>query len=807
MKDLLKKLKPHLIAVGIFVAVAFIYFHPVLEGKKLLQNDIIQYKGMAKELNDYRDKTGEEALWTNNMFGGMPGFMISTKYKGDLIRDYVYYPLVSLPQTVNIFFILMLGMYILLITFRVNPIIAVVGSISYAFTTYFIGSIEAGHTSKLVALAFLPMVLAGLKLIFDGKYMIGTTFTALASALEVTANHIQVTYYLLIIIVFYVGFQVYEGVKSGKTRYLMKPLTFALIAALLAGLANLGHLWTSYDFAKYTMRGGKSELKSDTDKKSSGLNKDYAMRWSQGKAETLTFMVPGLYGGSSSEHLDKASYLYEEMVKRGVSKNQAKGFVARVPLYWGDKPFTSSPHYLGAVVCLLIILGFYVTKGYLKWWLISVSTLGFMLAWGRHWEWFTDVFFYYVPMYNKFRAPEITLIIPTVCLIVLAFIGLNTFFNDNDLDKQKIIKNTIYTFLSIIGVIVLVIFSSDFVARGDAQFGQNKWLAELMVEQRRKIAFQDTFKSMAFAGIAIGLLYGYIKGKIKKQYTIILIGLLIIIDLFIVDKKYLNAENFVKPKNYENVFIPSEVDLQILQDNDPHYRVFNLTTNTFNDAMTSYHHKSVGGYNAAKLVRYQDMIDYHLSKNNLKVLNMLNTKYLVVPSKKDKKPIVRQNTDALGNAWFVKDIYWASDANEEIEYLNQFDPKQTVVIDKRYEHELNEEISEYSANGSINLTEYKPNHLTYDYKSSEQQFAVFSEVFYKGNEDWKAYIDGTYVPHMRVNYILRGMQLPSGNHQVEFKFEPVTYHVGGTISMVGSILIFLLMGSSIFIAIKKETTN
>ncbi len=770
--------------------IALIYCYPVLEGKKLKQSDIIQFQGMSKEIVDYRAETGEEPLWTNSMFGGMPAFQISTLYPQNLL-NYIHKLLYVLPHPVPIFFLLMLGMYVFLITAEVSPLISSIGALAYALSTFFIVSIEAGHNSKITAVAYLPMVLAGILMIFNKKYLLGLFFTAFVAALHINANHFQITYYLSFIILLYVLAQIYRFYKEKRLKEIIRPLSIATLAGILAISANFARLWTTYDFTKETMRGGKSELTTDTDNKSTGLNKDYAMRWSQGKIETLSFLFPSVRGGSSNENLGKESYLYKEMINKGVPANQAKGFVEGAPLYWGDKPFTSGPHYLGIITCFLVILGFITIKGYVRWWLLSASVLGIMLAWGRHWEWFTDLFFYYVPMYNKFRAPEITLVIPTVCMIILAFLGFHKFlaFNDQMTERIKILKQTLYITAGFIILIIIVMITSDYTANVDNQLGQNQWLVELLRNQREKILLKDIFKSIVLVAMTFGILLMYVKRKLKRTYSIIAIGLLIFVDLLIVDKRYLNKENFVKPRNYENLFQPTETDLAIMQDKNPNYRVFNLTTNTFNDAMTSYHHKSIGGYHGAKLIKYQDMIDYHLSKNNINVINMMNAKYFIIPVKESGKSIVQKNPNALGNAWLVKNIKWVNNADDEIESLNEFTPEQTAVIDKRY---TDVDISSrYTGQGTLQLVEYKPNKLTYEYDIEAPQFAVFSEIFYKGNEDWKAYVDGKYINHYRVNYILRGMELPAGRHTIMFKFEPRSYYLGGYVSLAGSAIILL----------------
>lgn len=540
---------------------------------------------------------------------------------------------------------------------------------------------------------------------------------------------------------------------------------------------------------------------------SGGLDLDYATKWSYGKMETLTLLIPNFYGGASSGELSKKSELYKAFTANGVDQNQAKNIIKQVPLYWGEQQFTSGPTYIGAIICFLFVLGLILIKGKFRTWIIAGTILSVILAWGKHSFGIYELFFDYMPMFNKFRTPAMFLTLTCLTIPLLGIYTVDRILKEDF--NQKDIKAALLKALYITGGLTLffaLLGSSffDFTGASDTQLEQQGWPISALQSDRASMLQMSAFRSLFFILTAFGLFWYFLKGKVKKQHVILGLGLLILVDLWMIDKDYLNADNFKTKRNYKQAFLPSQIDQQILQDTDPNYRVLNLATNTFTDAMTSYHHKSVGGYHPAKLIRYQDLIENQISKNNISVLNMLNTKYFIVRDKQNQ-PLLRLNPNALGNAWFVQNIQLEANADAEMAALTNFNPATTAIIDQRYSNYIEGFNAEQDSSSNIHLIEYKPNHLTYQTTQNSEQFAVFSEIYYEGlGKDWQVFIDGKESEHIRVNYTLRGMRIPSGNHKVEFKFHPATFFVGEKVSLVSSILIIGFFGLVAFLQIKKQ---
>ncbi len=792
--DKLKKSLPHLAVLLAFAGISLAYMSPLLQGKELFQSDIVNFLGMSKEIADFREDTGEEALWTNSMFGGMPAYQISVLYPNNWTQKILKVINLGIPRPANYIFLMLAGAYFMFLMMGVGWRYALIGSVGFAFASYSVIILEAGHNSKAHAMVFMAPVIGSILLTYKGRYLLGAALLALFLSLEIATNHLQITYYLLLVVLILGAVKLIDAVKKGELPEFAKATGIMVVAALVAVGPNISALWTTADYGAETMR-GKSEL--STQQESTGLDKEYAMRWSYGVGETFTLLIPDFMGGSSQGSLDEKSNAYETMVDKGIPKNQAKGIIANLPLYWGTQPFTSGPVYLGAAICFLAMLGFLVIKNSNRWWLLIAFILSVMLSWGHNFAVFSDFFFYYVPGYNKFRAVSMTLVIAQLVLPIVAVLGLKELLESND--KQEM-KKSLMIAAGVVGGICLLFAALpgmffDFTSPNDVQLAQAgfpDWLVDALIDDRRSLLQSDAMRSLVIVLLTAGLLFAAIMNKLQAKTALLLIGVITLFDLVQVDKRYLDNDDFVSAKKNKSAISATAADQQILQDPDPNFRVINLATSTFNDSKTSYFHKSIGGYHGAKLKRYQELIDSCISRTNLAVLNMLNTKYFITPDK-EGRPSVRRNPLALGNAWFVSEVKMVDNADQELASLSDdsFNPAELAVIDKRFSEELNGFQPVYDSTASILFLEYQPNYLKYATEASREQLAVFSEIYFANG--WNAYVDGELQPHWRANYVLRSMRIPAGNHEVEFKFEPQVYYTGEKISLAGSILLVLFV--------------
>ncbi len=790
-----KQVLPYLSAVAIFVVISLAYFSPLLEGKKLKQSDITQFLGMSKEITDFRTKTGEEALWTNSMFGGMPAYQISVQYKGNLLRYVDQLMQLYLPQPAGMVFLYMIGFFILLLVLKVDKWLAIAGAIGFAFSSYLFIIFEAGHNSKAHAIGYMAPVLAGIILTYRKRYLAGGIMAAIALSLELLTNHLQITYYLLLIVGVFVITELINSIREKQLPGFAKATGVLMIASIFAVATNITNLWATYEYGKETIR-GKTELTSEKSNRTSGLDKDYATGWSYGKMETMTLLIPDFYGGSSQGALSETSNTYKALKANNIDDNQARKVIKALPLYWGSQPGVAGPVYIGAIIMFLFIFALFVVDNKYKWWLLAATMLSILLAWGKNFMPFTNFFLHYVPGYNKFRAVSMTLVMAELCIPLLAVLGLQKVFS-GEIDKKKLIKYLYYS-VGIAGGISLIFAVAgsaffDFISPADEQYKSYfpDWLMTAIREDRAALLSADAFRSLMFIVLAGAAIWAMINQKIKKPIFYAALVLLILIDMWSVNRRYLNSDSFVRKNVAAVPFQPTAADQIIMKDLDPDFRVFNQTVgNPFADASTSYFHKSLGGYHGAKLRRYQELIDYQLSKGNMNVFNMLNTKYFIVPDEKSGSPQVQINMQALGNAWFVNNAHMVNSADEEINALTNFVPTETAVYDKRFENQLKGHIISKDMSATINLTDYKPNHLTYKSETTKEQLAVFSEIYY--DKGWNAYIDGKPAPYFRADYVLRAMIVPAGIHTIEFKFEPQVYKTGEKISYASSILLVLL---------------
>lgn len=811
-----------LINVGIivfFIFLAYAYLFPLIEGKELRMGDIDHHLGMSKELVDYRNETGEEAVWTNSMFGGMPGYMISVNYPNNVVNFFAGLPRswFSIASFIILYFI---GFYVLLTSLKVNRWLSVAGAIAFGLSSYFIIIIGAGHASKANALAFLPIVIAGVLMVFRGKQVPGAILFTVGLSLELLAGHPQITYYGLLLMAVYGIVELIYAIKEKALATFAKSVLFLLAGVVVAVGMNFSRLYTTYEYTKDTIR-GPSELTSDNANKTSGLDKDYVVQWSYGIDETLTLLIPNFKGGGSLTNPGQNSESYKTMKQKGVQNLNQN--IRGVSMYHGAQYLgTAGPVYVGAIIVFLFVLGLFVVRGVYKWWLLAATIISIVLSWGGNIMPLTSFLLDYLPMYNKFRAPSMTLVIAQIAMPLLGFIALNNILTEKV--EKKIWQNGLKWAVIITGGLSLLFailpgISGSFTMASDAERFPD-WLIDSVIADRKTLLRMDAFRSFVFIVLTAGALYLWHLKKVKTNVFIGVLGVLILVDLWAVDKRYLNNDDFVSKKEAANPFPEMPVDKAIRQDKDLSYRVLPLQGDPFQDARTSYYHKNIGGYSAVKLRRFQEIIENHLMPEmqemitglnaqirpdsvfaNLGVINMLNTRYFIYDLNNPPIP----NPHAMGNAWFVNDYKTVANADEEIAALKEIDPKNEVLIDKRFSEFVGNKKFQKDETGSIILTEYKPNYLKYTAKSGAEQLAVFSEIYYA--KGWDAFIDGTKVPHFRVNYILRGLVLPAGDHTVEFKFHPKSYYTGNTVSLASSLLLVLAVVGYAFSEYRKKSKN
>lgn len=804
LQGFLKWVAPHFLALVVFLVILFLYFSPTLSGKKLVQSDIIQSTGALKESIEYQKK-GEEVLWSNSGFGGMP---VWRGYGSNVIHYVHDFISTILPVPVLLCFLGFAGFYILLKTLRLNNWLSFAGAAAYAFSTFTIISIEVGHINKVFDMVFMAPVIAGFILIYRGRYLPGTAILTLFLSLQIFYSHVQITYYLVIICFIYVITEFIISIREKTVPAFIKSSIFILIACILAVAPNIAKLWTMSEYVKSTTRGGTELVQAGKKEEAGGLSKEYALSWSNSIPETMTLFIPYFYGGSSHENLGTSSNAYQALAKNGY-RSEAKEFSRNVPLYWGDQPFTAGPVYIGAIICFLFVLGLFIVKSHLKWWILVTTILAIMLSWGRNLEWFTDIFFYYVPMYNKFRAVTMILSIVQVMLPLLGFLALRDIQLER-VSRQEVLNGLKWSTIIMGGIALLFVLMGgaffDFTSVNDAKLQLPDWLMNAIVEDRKDRFRLDAFRSLFFVLATAGLTWMWVQDKVRPLAFYLLLSGLIIIDLFMVDKRYLNSDDFKYKTNFEKeIFQTTEADDRILADKDPYFRVFNVTTDPTGDGITSYYHKSLGGYSAIKLRRYQDIIDSALMKNNRAVINMLNTKYFIGRNQQTGEAVAQLNPEAMGNVWFVDGYKLVKNANEELKSLENFNPAQTAIIDERFKDQVQGKTFSKDPEGSIRLTSYHPDKLVYKSKSSKEQLAVFSEIYYQPG--WNAYIDGKLVPHFRTDYILRGMVVPAGEHTIEFRFEPKSYFVGKKISLAGSVGLVAFLLVVVGLEVLKKVRN
>lgn len=811
MKISIKQLTPYLIAVISFIVVSLFYFSPVLEGKKIKQSDITQFIGSSKEIVDFRKENNEEPYWTNATFGGMPSYVVSTYYDNDFIKS-IDKVLRFLPRPADYLFLYCFAFFILLTVLKVDWKLAIFGSIGFGLSTYLIVILGVGHNAKAHAIAYMPLVLAGILLVFQKKYLLGFIVTALSMALEISASHIQMTYYLMFLVIIFGIVQLIESYKTKELPLFFKNIGILLVAVILAIGVNATSLMATQEYAKHSIR-SKSELTINPDgspkEAISGLSRSYITEYSYGKSETFNLFIPRFKGGTRNEEVKDSelrSFL-QESVQKGLNVEDANYLMQISSMYWGDQPIVAAPAYIGALFIFLFVLALFLVKGKLRNWLLAATIFSILLSWGKNLSFLTDFFIDYVPMYNKFRAVSSIQVIAELAVPLLAILGLKELLNKEISKEEKL--NALKWSTVIVGGLALIFTVGgtglySFETPTDLQIDQQiSGYLDAIVADRQSLFFGDSFRSLIIVAIFAGLIYLFIKEKLKSIVLIISFGVIVLIDLVNVDKRYVNNDFFTSARNVDKPFKASAIDKEILKDKS-YYRVADLTKNVMADGSTSYFHKSIGGYHAAKPRRYQELYDFQIAKGNMEVLNMLNTKYLMVPNNEGKK-VLQVNADTNGNAWFINSIKVVNNANEEILELDSVNTKEVAIINVANISSDFKQDYKQDSTASINLVSYKANALSYESSASERQFAVFSDIYYK--DGWNAYIDGELTPYFNVNYILRGMEIPKGKHTLEFKFEPEVIKTGNTVSLISYLLLLLIPLGWFFVEKKRNKTS
>ena len=818
-----KKLIPDMVAVVMFAVISFVYFCPAVpEGRILSQHDSVAGIGAGQEHSEYHKRTGKVTRWTNSIFGGMPTYQMAPSYdSANCLNGIANLYHLYLPTYVWYVFAMLLGFYILLRAFNFKVWMSALGAIIWAFSSYFFIIIAAGHIWKLMTLAYIPPTIAGMVLVYRGKYLLGGLLTALFSALQISSNHIQMSYYFLFVMFFMAIAYGVQAFRENAIASFFKRTGVLALAGLLGVCINLSNLYHTYEYSKESMR-GKSELvkENSANQTSSGLERDYITQWSYGIGETFTLLVPNVKGGASvplaanEKAMEKANPMYGSIY-------------SQLGQYWGEQPGTSGPVYVGAFVVFLFVLGLFIVKTPMKWALLAATVLSILLSWGKNFMGFTDLFIDYMPMYNKFRTVSSILVIAEFTIPLLAMLALKEIVSRPQLlqerKKEFLISFAMTGGLAFLFAVMPKVFFSSYVSTMEMRALQSipanqlMPLLENLEEVRMSLFTSDAWRSVFIIMIGVSLVWSYGMGKLKQHILVGALAVLCLVDMWDVNKRYLYDEQFVEKQVQTQGFQQTETDKYILQDEALNYRVLNLASNTFNENNTSYWHKSVGGYHAAKLRRYQEMIEEHISDEmqglykavaeadgeveklhpeEFPVLNMLNTKYFIFPLQ-GGQTIPLPNPFAFGNAWFVNEVRYVNNANEEIEAIHDLNPLQTAVVDKKFESVVKSLPSDSTA--TIELVAYEPNHLKYEVNSEKGGTVVFSEIYYPG---WQATIDGKDVPHGRANYIFRAMNVPAGKHTVEYRFDPTSLHVTEAIAFTALGLLALLAIVVIVLKIK-----
>jgi hypothetical protein len=829
MKISFRQLQPHLFAIGIFLVVAAIFCKPAIQGMAVEQQDLMQWKGMAQDGFNYKEKHGDFPEWTNSMFGGMPAYAIAFESNAYIANYLTKILTFGLPEPISYFFLCCITFYFLSQVMRIKPWLGVVGALAFAYASYNPIIIVTGHHTKMMAIAYMPAVLGAILLIFERKqYLLGAALGALFSAAFIAFNHLQMVYYLLLALLIMAFSYLIIWVKEGQYQHMVRSAVFALVAGALGVLACAVSILTTYDYAPETMRGGKANLEASFTgaeaTATKGLDVDYAFRWSYGIAETMTLLVANANGGGSTS-LGEDSKFYETIIEkiqtRQLDQNTAQNFSRFGTAYWGNQPFTSGPVYLGAIAIFLVVISLFTLEGRHKWWMISASILGIVLAWGSNFMAFNEFLFNYLPLYNKFRAPSQSLVMPQLLFPFMGILGLQQLLygNFSEIKKMEIFKKSALVMGGLLLIAVFYYFMADYksgnekdmvrqITQSNPEISvQVKDILNAAAEDRQGLYAGDLFRTIALVLAVAAFLFLFLKNKISGTILMIGIPVLVLIDQLPVAKRYLSNESYIEKENTDVITYISQTNPPLFknlnalkQDPDPHFRIFNTTTDPFNDAFTSAMARSVGGYHPAKLSLYQDIIENQLSKQNMSVYNMLNTKYFLVAGEGGNM-MIQQNPDALGAAWLVKDIKYVANANEEMQALDSINVAEIAVIQESFRSAVSTS-PVWDSVASISLSVYDNDVVSYSVNAPTPQFAVLSEVYYP--RGWKAYADGKEVPIVKTNYVLRGVSLPAGTKELKLTFKPDSYYKGRTITFITELVIVLLLIVAIGLYIKNN---
>ena len=776
----------HIAVIIFFIITAVLFFSPVLKGKKILQNDIVQYSGMSKELKDYRSNYEKETYWVNNAFSGMPTYQLGAKYPHNYIKK-LDLLIRFLPRPADYLFLYFIGFYFLMLSLKIEYRLAVLGALSFGFSTYLIIIIGAGHNAKAHAISYMPFVLGSIIYVVRKKYIIGFILTAIFLGLQLTANHFQMTYYLMFIVIVMAIWFVVKCIKENDRVHLIKTIVVLFTSLVFSLLMNSSNILTTMEYSKESTRGNSSSLTINSDGSpkenfSKGLDREYITQWSYGVFESLNLFIPKIVGGGSSEKLDSNSSFYQILRKSGYSPLESNQIVKNSPTYWGNQPFVEAPAYVGIAVFFLFVFSVFLYRGNHRSWLLASIILSLLLSFGKNFSFLTDLFISYFPIYDKFRAVSSIQVILELCIPVMAILGLSSLFSDKIMTKSKIRALNFTGMVFLLILIVLYLIKGFLPFSGISDQYMDETIVEALIEDRKEIYVSQLLKSFIFISIIFSLIFLFIKEKLKKNYFIVSLAIIISTDLILFSKNYVNDENFVDAVNVENPYNLDEVYKSIIDDKSD-YRVLDLTENS---TKPNYFFNSINGYHAAKLGRYNDVMDFYLNKNHLNTLSMLNTKYIIFNQEGEKQ--IFKNEFSSGSAWFVKENINVFDDDQEIKSLDTLNYKE-ISVSQSFESK-----KYYNNTSSIVVAEKKSDYIRYDVSSDDTGLIIFSEIFYP--KGWKAYINDQEVTMERFNYILRGLEVPKGKHRLEFVFDPTIVKLSSNISLfstLGFVFIILVM--------------
>ena len=776
----------HITVIIFFIITAVLFFSPVLKGKKILQNDIVQYSGMSKELKDYRSNYEKETYWVNNAFSGMPTYQLGAKYPHNYIKK-LDLLIRFLPRPADYLFLYFIGFYFLMLSLKIEYRLAVLGALSFGFSTYLIIIIGAGHNAKAHAISYMPFVLGSIIYVVRKKYIIGFILTAIFLGLQLTANHFQMTYYLMFIVIVMAIWFVVKCLKENDRVHLIKTIVVLFTSLVFSLLMNSSNILTTMEYSKESTRGNSSSLTINSDGSpkenfSKGLDREYITQWSYGVFESLNLFIPKIVGGGSSEKLDSNSSFYQILRKSGYSPLESNQIVKNSPTYWGNQPFVEAPAYVGIAVFFLFVFSVFLYRGNHRSWLLASIILSLLLSFGKNFSFLTDLFISYFPIYDKFRAVSSIQVILELCIPIMAILGLSSLFSDKIMTKSKIRALNFTGMVFLLILIVLYLIKGFLPFSGISDQYMDETIVEALIEDRKEIYVSQLLKSFIFISIIFSLIFLFIKEKLKKNYFIVSLAIIISTDLILFSKNYVNDENFVDAVNVENPYNLDEVYKSIINDKSD-YRVLDLTENS---TKPNYFFNSINGYHAAKLGRYNDVMDFYLNKNHLNTLSMLNTKYIIFNQEGEKQ--IFKNEFSSGSAWFVKENINVFDDDQEIKSLDTLNYKE-ISVSQSFESK-----KYYNNTSSIVVAEKKSDYIRYDVSSDDTGLIIFSEIFYP--KGWKAYINDQEVTMERFNYILRGLEVPKGKHRLEFVFDPTIVKLSSNISLfstLGFVFIILVM--------------